>query len=48
MTYLQPKVVKRVIRLSEGRQKVVRGDLLDHFSVMMNVLPESCQNEMTT
>ena len=43
----QPKVVRGVIRLSEGRQKV-RGDLLDHFRLMTNFLPESCQNKMTT
>ena len=36
------------LRLSEGRLKVVRGDLLDNFSLMTNFLPESCQNKMTT
>ena len=45
---MTPKVVKSVIRLSEGRQKVVTGDLFNRFSLMTNFLPESCQNEMTT
>ena len=48
MDPLAPKVVKSVIRLSEGRQKVVRGDLFNLFSLMTNVVPESCQNKMTT
>ena len=34
-------------RLSEGYQKVVRGDLFNRFSLMTNLLPESCQNKMT-
>ena len=34
--------------LSEGCQKVVGGDLLDHYSLMTNFLPESCQDKMTT
>ena len=34
-------------RLSEGHQKVVRGDLFNRFSLMTNFLPESCQNKMT-
>ena len=34
----QPRVVKSVIRLSEDCQKVVGGDLLDHFSLMTNFL----------
>ena len=42
----QPRVAKSVIRLSEGCQKVVGGDLLDHFSLMRNFLPESCQDKM--
>ena len=37
-----------MIRLSEGRQKVVRGYLFNSFSLMTNFLPESCQNKMTT
>ena len=37
---------KNEIRLSEGRQKVVREDLLDHFSLMVNFLPESCQDKL--
>ena len=37
-----------MIRLSEGRQKVVRGDLFNRFSLMTNFLSESCQTKMTT
>ena len=48
MTTILAKVVKSVIRLSEGRQKVVRSDLFNRFSLMTNFLPESCQNKMTT
>ena len=42
----QPKVVKCVIRLSEGCLKVARGDLLDNVCSMMNFLPKSCQTKM--
>ena len=35
------------LRLSEGHQRVVRGELLDNFCLMTNLLPESCQNKMT-
>ena len=37
-----------MIRLSEGCQKVVGGDLVDHFSLMTNFLRESCQDKTTT
>ena len=37
-----------MIGLSEGHLKVVRWHLLDHFSPMMNFLPNSCQNKVTT
>ena len=37
-----------MIRLSEGRQKVVRGDLFNRFSLMTNFLPESGQSKRTT
>ena len=42
------RLSKSMIRLSDDRQKVIRGDLLDHFSLMTIFLPESCQNKMTT
>ena len=37
-----------MIGLSDGYEKVGKGDVLDHFRVMTNFLPESCQNKMTT
>ena len=43
-----PSVVLSVTGLSEGRQKIVRGDLLDYFLLMTNFLPENYSNKMTT
>ena len=44
MKTLQPKVVKAVLRLSEGRQKDVKGDYLHSLT---NFLPESCLSKLT-